>query len=708
MPADGLLDGLVVVEHSNAPAARFCGWLFAQNGATVYADEPAGDPAIDAFLDARKRRGTPDRHPDVVIADEHYAWDRLAASTIGGTIVEPGTGTPAGSAPSEAVLAAASGAAGFTLELDGRPVVVGGHRYQYLAGAYLYAGLTALLAADNSRPAAAPDVPAPDVTVDLLQAVVATLPYPTTQYEYNGSTDTQQQSGPRFVLPCRDGWVAVYAGSRWPGLAALLDEHLDDTDRVRFESVNERFRDLVGYNAIVAAWAAGRTVAAAVADGVSHSVAVAAVRTLDEVLDDPDLNAEGAWEQVESSSGTRVRVPTLAYRVDSSHTAPGTTGAANPRRLLDSRRAATVAGLPLAGRRVLDLTHIWSGPLATRLLAGLGAEVVRIENPSRPDSLRGKPGDIESRYPANGLGDDYVNRNAWFNTHNTDKLSVLLDLKIAADRERFLALVADSDLVIANYRPGVLDRLGVGLEALRSVNPEIVLVEMPGHFSISRHAQAAVYGAQMEAASGAAYVLGGSGRPVLTGYAFGDPAGGLTAAAAAVTALAGRARTGRAAAVEISQSHSMLAVIGEEFARWQLDGAFSRPTAAQYRAAAGPWVVVDGAPDQVRAAAATIAEADESTLGAAVDELCRAGLAAAVVCDGAELLDDPHLCAGEFFHVLDHAACGRHRYPGLPLTVGGRTTGAWWPAPLLGEHQPLLEEWLQQSTARGDDDVSVI
>ena len=119
-----------------------------------------------------------------------------------------------------------------------------------------------------------------------------------------------------------------------------------------------------------------------------------------------------------------------------------------------------------------------------------------MENPSRPDSLRGKPGDIESRYPADGLGEDYVNRNAWFNTHNTDKLSVLADLKVEADRARFLALAADSDMVIANYRPGVLERLGIGLDDLRAANPDIVLVEMPGHFRTSRHARAAVYGAQ--------------------------------------------------------------------------------------------------------------------------------------------------------------------------------------------------------------------
>ncbi|MGH3449466.1 MAG: CaiB/BaiF CoA transferase family protein, partial [Haloechinothrix sp.] len=226
----------------------------------------------------------------------------------------------------------------------------------------------------------------------------------------------------------------------------------------------------------------------------------------------------------------------------------------------------TAGKLPLGGVRVLDLTHVWSGPMATRVLTGLGAEMIKLESPQRPDMLRG-PGssDLPLRYPDLDHGADPYNRNAWFNTQNTGKRDVVLDLK---DREGLALarrLVAVSDLVIANYRPGVLDRMGLGFEALRQIKPDIVLVEMPGYAAGTPQASAPAFGAQFDANSGSATLTGDDECPLLTGYALGDPAAGLFAAAAAVSALVKHRRTGNGGHVILPQSESMMPLLGEYY-----------------------------------------------------------------------------------------------------------------------------------------------
>ena len=138
------------------------------------------------------------------------------------------------------------------------------------------------------------------------------------------------------------------------------------------------------------------------------------------------------------------------------------------------------AGGPLRGVRVLDLTQAWAGPMAARSLAYLGAEVIKIESPRRIDSWRGAyRGGSPERFPDGEPGDKPYNRNALFNTQNHDKMSLSLDLKVDRAREVFFGLCRVSDVVVANFAPGVLDRLGIGYEVLRDVNAQIIVAEMP-------------------------------------------------------------------------------------------------------------------------------------------------------------------------------------------------------------------------------------
>lgn len=381
--------------------------------------------------------------------------------------------------------------------------------------------------------------------------------------------------------------------------------------------------------------------------------------------------------------------------------------------------------LPLAGIRVFDLTHVWSGPMGTRILAALGAEVLKIENPDRPDILRGNGNDLRLRYPELDYGDDPRNRNAWFNTQNVGKKSVRLDLKSPDDIERARQLAATCDVVMSNYRAGVLSRMGFGYEQLRDLRPDIVVVEMTAFPSTSPQARAAGFGAQFDAASGNTWLSGDASGPVLTGFAIGDPVGGMFAAAAVMTGLERRRRTGLGCHVEIPQSEAMMPLFGEQYVL-QSRGAAGQlrmngdPTGAPhgiYPTANGQWVALGVHDDAQWAAVAAVMDsagvtpqpgwatvagragdlegveaavsawlsgiADPDTLVAALQA---AKVPAARVAGPADLFADEQLRGSGFFTELDHPSAGRHPYPGLPIRIDGARTVPDRPAPLLGQH----------------------
>ena len=128
--------------------------------------------------------------------------------------------------------------------------------------------------------------------------------------------------------------------------------------------------------------------------------------------------------------------------------------------------------LPLEGVRVADLTMMWAGPFATKLLAEMGAEVLKIESPSAWDNIR-------TLIPQPGVAEPW-NSSYYFNTYNRDKRSVTLDLAQDRGREVFLRLLAHCDVLVENYRADVLDKLGLSEAVLREARPDLVIVSMAG------------------------------------------------------------------------------------------------------------------------------------------------------------------------------------------------------------------------------------
>ncbi|PRZ40854.1 crotonobetainyl-CoA:carnitine CoA-transferase CaiB-like acyl-CoA transferase [Antricoccus suffuscus] len=379
--------------------------------------------------------------------------------------------------------------------------------------------------------------------------------------------------------------------------------------------------------------------------------------------------------------------------------------------------------LPLTGVRIMDMTHVWSGPMATRVLAGLGAEVIKLESPNKPDALRGNKTDVALRYPNLTPGEDSINRNAWYNTQNVDKKGVVVDLKTAEGMDIARQLVATSDVVIANYRPGVLDRMGLGFDELKVINPKIVLVEMPGYTADSPQAAAPAFGAQFDAQSGAATLTGGQDGPLLTGYAIGDPAAGLMAGNAVVTALLRRNRTGAPGHIVLAQSEAMMPLLGEYYLAESVGESIREEINADrrfvphglYRTGDGGWLAIaatsdaqwrklrevlvdvdanlagietlrerEGAARQIDDALRTYAAAIADAAAGAQD-LQTLGVPAAPMQGAKAICADPQLAHSAYFKELQLESVGTHSYPGLPICIDGERIGTRTPAPRFKE-----------------------
>nr|WP_311529755.1 CaiB/BaiF CoA-transferase family protein [uncultured Ralstonia sp.] len=212
---------------------------------------------------------------------------------------------------------------------------------------------------------------------------------------------------------------------------------------------------------------------------------------------------------------------------------------------------------PLAGVRVLDLTRLLPGPAATRHLADLGAEVIKIEDPG--------PGDY-ARDMMRSSADRAAERpSLFFRSLNRGKTEMRLDLKLAQDREALIELVRHADVLIESFRPGVMARLGVGWDTLRAANPALVMCSISGYGQDGPLAQAAGHDINYVGYAGMLDQLASkdgtpSGTPIVPNVQIGDLLGGaLTAVVGILAALVDARATGRGRYVDVSMTDSVFA-----------------------------------------------------------------------------------------------------------------------------------------------------
>jgi CoA:oxalate CoA-transferase len=224
---------------------------------------------------------------------------------------------------------------------------------------------------------------------------------------------------------------------------------------------------------------------------------------------------------------------------------------------------------PLSGVTVLDITRVVAGPYCTMMFADLGATVIKIENPKDPDYTRTFPPMVKV---------DGEETSAFFAQFNRNKQGVSLDLRSERGKQIFRALVRKADVVVENFRPGVMDKLGVGYEALKQENPRLVYAGISGYGRSGPGSNRPGYDSSGQAAGGLWSMNGYPGMPpVRVGTIIGDLSASLYAAIGILAALREAERTGVGQVVDISQQDAVLSLTESAVIRYSVAGEIAQP-----------------------------------------------------------------------------------------------------------------------------------
>ena len=365
---------------------------------------------------------------------------------------------------------------------------------------------------------------------------------------------------------------------------------------------------------------------------------------------------------------------------------------------------------PLLGLRILDLTRLLPGPLGTMLMADMGADVIKIEDPNAPDYVRAFPPYV------NGESANYL-------AYNRSKRSVLLDYGSPDGRAQFLELAKTADVVVEQFRPGHLDRLGIGYEAARAVNPRIIYVSVTGYGQTGPYAHLAGHDLNYIALAGVLNLTGDSpaDAPTVPGVQLADIAGGSYGCVmATLAAVYARNRTGEGQHVDVSMTDAVMPLLSVAYASYAggqtgergtmpLSGGL--PNYGVYACSDGHYVALGtlepkfwkkfctliGKPDWLgfmlpksQAQLADFTAQIQAVFGEKIrDEWTRFGLENDILITPvntlADLDTDPHLMARQMIVTQGHPVAGPFRSIGVPLKFSGTPAQPAWPAPTLGE-----------------------
>jgi crotonobetainyl-CoA:carnitine CoA-transferase CaiB-like acyl-CoA transferase len=381
------------------------------------------------------------------------------------------------------------------------------------------------------------------------------------------------------------------------------------------------------------------------------------------------------------------------------------------------------------GVRVLDLSRMLAGPYGSMLLADMGAEVIKIEEPDGGDPMRvmGPP------FLAGG-------ESAYFLSINRNKKSVALDLTQTAGRDVFLALAAHADVVWENFRPGVMERLGLGYATLAAANPRLILCSISAYGQDGPYRDWPAFDLALQAMGGAMSITGEEGgKPVRMGLPMGDLAGGMFGAFAVAGSLFRRARTGQGAHVDLSLLDCQVSLLTYMAQYFWADGRVPGPmgsghaSVVPYQALAtgdGHLIVAVFAEkfwggfcravehpewqadprfatnrDRVanRAALMTLV-ADAFASRSTEDWLARlhaAGVPAAPILGVDRVLSDPQVRHRRMVVEVEHPRLGALSTLGTPVKIDGAMQLTVTAAPGLGEHtDQVLGSWLKYPAER--------
>ena len=381
----------------------------------------------------------------------------------------------------------------------------------------------------------------------------------------------------------------------------------------------------------------------------------------------------------------------------------------------------------LSGVRVLDLTRVLAGPYCGMMLADFGADVIKIELPGKGDDSRANAPQINGE-------------SAYFMNLNRNKRGMTLNLKSEEGRQIFLDLVRDSDVVLENYRPGVMDKLGVGYEVLHEVNPRLIYGALSGFGSYGPYAQRPGYDIISQAMGGLMSVTGEKGgQPTRCGNAMGDILGGMNLVIGVLMAVNARYITGEGQRIDVSLVDSVVASLENAYIRYfksqELPVRNGNAYASiapydTYHAKDGmvviacgnqklyekfcnevihmPWMITDErfltVPLRVQNNEIQKQYIEEWSMQYTVDEVVEMtlfkGIPAGPIYNVKQITEDPHIAeAREMFIEVEHPVIGTMKVNGNPIKLMDMMPRINCPAPTLGQdNEEILEDMLGYSS----------
>ncbi|MDB5470551.1 MAG: CoA transferase [Caulobacter sp.] len=518
----------------------------------------------------------------------------------------------------------------------------------------------------------------------------------------------------------KDGAFHVFAQHDPYAKIAELIGRPDLVDNTAWLQPHRREMSIEEIKAIVADGVAGQTIAELEQKGRELGLPVGPVREVDQLADLPQLRHRKALAR--RPDGIEIEEPYRFFNFDRPRR-PETPAASAarlppkpPAETRTPRRADPASTLkgPLAGIRVLDLTHAYAGPSSTRILSDLGAEVIKVESVTHLDSVpRGLlPFD-------NNPTEAWWERAGYYADRNLGKKSLTLDMGSDEGRAIFVSLLDQVDVVATNFRPRVMTGWGLGPEALLARKPDLVVLSMSGFGGTGPDAEKPALAGLIEASSGFTALMRyeDDESPTDSGFSFGDMISGLYAAVATLMALDRRDRTGRGDAIDLSCCEGPLPLLAVQLHRWAREG--KRPSVKDEIVAGGRHVVVRTGdadrerwaqvfvrPDQEETAAPTLGTDRSATVSqtrdAFVAEMRAKGFIAGPLADAEDLVFDPEFAARRLFQVVDRPSVGPLPYStAFPVLRDGQPMGrqGLGPPPKLGEHSADIFAGLLGMTA---------
>ena len=628
---------------------------------------------------------------------------------------------------------------------DREPLAIPGRQPEYLAGLQGYGGLMMALL-ERQRTGRGKRV-----SVSEIETLAALHQFTTVMYTYGGVVRSRhgarwENKGnygryPITILPCKDGYVsyAVSTEGQWDLLFPMLGqpELLEDPRFITFVERREHADDI---DAILIDWMKDKTRKEVFEFAAGDwSEPASPLLYLSETLVDEQLKRRQFFVEVDHPDAGLLTYPTVPFRMSATqpefrpapglgeHTRQALTPSPSRERAgvrVNAHPSQPIRGQgessPLSDIRILDLTRVWAGPLATRILGDFGAEVIKISDPRVPIDRAGGTN----------------------NKLNRNKPNLALRLDHDSGRDTFLELVKTADVVVENFRPRVMNNFDLTYADLRKIRPDIVMCSMPGYGTTGKYANYPAFGPSVEAMTGIPSMMGYEGGPPRTSaLAFPDPVSALNSVAAIMTALNHRRRTGQGQFIDLALIEGPICQIGEFIAAHSRTGiqpprvGNKHPEHAPYGVypahGEDEWIAICvtsdaqwselcrlmGRPELADSPQFPDSSArrlnserlddivSEWTCGRDAAELASAlqsvGIAAGRASKNFQLLADPHLNERGFFVEIEEPDVGPKIYPGQAIRMDGMDRASWIPSARLGEHtQEILNELLGMSDAR--------